>query len=71
MYRRAEAELGVDLSASLYVGDRLSDVLPALRTGGRGFLVRTGYGTAEALRAPAGIDVIDDLPALVRSLAES
>ena len=71
MYRRAEAELGVDLSASLYVGDRLSDVLPALRTGGRGYLVRTGYGAAEAALIPAGIEVIEGLPELVRSLQQS
>jgi len=71
LYRRAEAELGLDLDRSVYVGDRISDVLPALETGGRGFLVRTGYGAGEAARAPAGIEVVDDLPELVRVLQES
>lgn len=66
MYRQAEAALGLDLAASIYVGDRLRDVLPALATGGHGYLVRTGYGDAEAERVPPGIEVIDDLPALAR-----
>jgi D-glycero-D-manno-heptose 1,7-bisphosphate phosphatase len=68
MYRQAQEALGLDLAASIYAGDRLSDVLPALETGGAGYLVRTGYGTVEAERVPAGIEVIDDLPALARIL---
>lgn len=71
MYRTAAADLGLDLSASLYVGDRLSDVLPALRTGGRGYLVRTGYGTREAELVPPGIEVVDGLAELVQSLEGS
>jgi D-glycero-D-manno-heptose 1,7-bisphosphate phosphatase len=66
MYRQAEAALGVDLAASIYVGDRVRDVLPALQTGGAGYLVRTGHGADEAELAPAGIEVIDDLRALAR-----
>lgn len=68
LYRRAAEDLGLDLAASLYVGDRLSDVLPALETGGDAYLVRTGYGTDEARRVPPGISVIDrlaDLPPLL------
>lgn len=70
MYRQVEAELGVGLASSVYVGDRASDVLPALETGGRGFLVRTGYGAAEAVRIPSGIEVVDDLADLVRALGK-
>ncbi len=44
LHRRAAAELGLDLSRSLYIGDKASDVLPAAALGGRGILVRTGYG---------------------------
>jgi D-glycero-D-manno-heptose 1,7-bisphosphate phosphatase len=69
MHRRAAALLGIDLAASVYAGDRLRDVLPAVELGGRGFLVRTGYGADEAPGAPAGVQVIDDLPALARLLA--
>lgn len=39
LYERAAAELGLDLSRSLYVGDRWRDVAPALRAGGTGVLV--------------------------------
>lgn len=68
MYRAAEAELGLDLTASAFIGDRASDVLPAIATGGMGFLVRTGYGSAEEGRVPAGIEVVDDLAAVARAL---
>jgi D-glycero-D-manno-heptose 1,7-bisphosphate phosphatase len=67
MYAAAAAELGVDLARSIYVGDRVSDVQPALQTGGRGFLVRTGYGTSEAAIAPAGVVVVADVLAAARS----
>jgi D-glycero-D-manno-heptose 1,7-bisphosphate phosphatase len=61
MYRDAVRQLDLDASASLYIGDRVRDVLPALALGGRGFLVRTGYGSAEAAAAPAEVQVVDDL----------
>jgi D-glycero-D-manno-heptose 1,7-bisphosphate phosphatase len=69
MYREAAARLGVDLGASVYVGDRIKDVLPATELGGRGFLVRTGYGAAEAERVPPGVRVIEDLAELGGILA--
>ena len=56
MYRRAERNLAVDLANSVYVGDRLKDVLPALEFGGRGILLGTGYGNAEASGAPDWIE---------------
>ncbi|HEX6132350.1 MAG TPA: HAD-IIIA family hydrolase [Longimicrobiales bacterium] len=68
MYHTAAAALGVDLAASVYVGDRVKDVLPALATGGRGYLVRTGYGAAESRDAPPGVGVVDDLAGLARAL---
>lgn len=66
MYRAAAEQLGVDLAGSLYVGDRVKDVLPALRLGGRGCLVQTGYGADEAASLPAGVDTAADLAALAR-----
>ena len=69
LYRRAAADLELDLAVSLYVGDRVSDVLPALETGGSGYLVRTGRGEEEAARKPAGIRVIDSLADLPRILS--
>ena len=66
MYRTAAAELGVDLTASLYVGDRVKDVLPALRLGGRACLVQTGYGAEEAAALPAGVQTAADLSEFAR-----
>lgn len=67
MYTRAARDLGIALDASIYVGDRLKDVLPALATGGTGYLVLTGYGAAESAGAPEDIRVVDDLAAAARS----
>lgn len=61
LYRRAAAQLGLDLGRSLYIGDRLKDVEPAEVLGGRAFLVRTGYGEGEAPAAPLGVRVVADL----------
>lgn len=50
MFLRAAREHGIDLAASFYVGDRMRDVLPAARFGGRAILVRgpkTEIGEAE------------------------
>jgi len=63
MHRRAAAALGIDLGRSYYVGDKLTDVLPAVELGGRGILVRTGYGRDHEARVPGGTWVADDLRA--------
>ncbi len=63
MHRRAAAELGLDLAGSWYVGDKIKDVLPARELGGRGILVRTGYGREQEGAVPAGVRVVDDLRA--------
>jgi len=44
---RAIRELGVDGPASFTVGDRWLDIALARNIGGRGILVRTGYGAEE------------------------
>jgi D-glycero-D-manno-heptose 1,7-bisphosphate phosphatase len=71
MYLSAAEELDIDLAASIYAGDRVKDVLPALEFGGRGFLVRTGYGAEEERDVPDGVEVVDDLPQLARRLLGS
>jgi D-glycero-D-manno-heptose 1,7-bisphosphate phosphatase len=71
MYLSAAEELGIDVTASIYAGDRVKDVLPALELGGRGFLVRTGYGLEEERDVPAGVEVVDDLPQLAHRLLGS
>jgi D-glycero-D-manno-heptose 1,7-bisphosphate phosphatase len=63
MYETASRNLGVDLEHSVYVGDRVKDVLPALHFGGLGILVATGYGAGEAVGAPEGVLKAPDLAA--------
>lgn len=69
MYLRAEHDLGVDLARGLYIGDRISDVLPALRTGGRGVMV--GIAPDEYDKdLPPGCNVAPDLYAAVSMVLE-
>jgi D-glycero-D-manno-heptose 1,7-bisphosphate phosphatase len=60
-HRQAAQELGIDFARSLYVGDRLSDLLPARELGGRAMLVRTGYGQHHVSEAPTWVEIVDDL----------
>jgi len=54
MLRRAEAELGADLSRSWVIGDRHGDLQLAWNVGARGALVKSGYGLGELVYlAPA------------------
>lgn len=39
LYERAARDLGLDHARSLFVGDRIRDVLPTLSLGGRGILI--------------------------------
>jgi D-glycero-D-manno-heptose 1,7-bisphosphate phosphatase len=52
---RAVRELGVNPAQSFTVGDRWVDVALARNIGGRGVLVRTGYGADEEHRPPDGV----------------
>jgi D-glycero-D-manno-heptose 1,7-bisphosphate phosphatase len=62
MHLRAAAVLRIDPARSYYVGDKASDVLPAIELGGQGILVRTGYGQEHEATIPASTWVADDLP---------
>jgi D-glycero-D-manno-heptose 1,7-bisphosphate phosphatase len=44
LFQRAAADHRLDLAATWWVGDRLSDLLPAASLGGKGVLVETGEG---------------------------
>lgn len=63
MYERAVRELALEPTASWYVGDKITDVLPAKVMGGRGILVRTGYGRDHEEDLPHGVVAVDDLAA--------
>jgi D-glycero-D-manno-heptose 1,7-bisphosphate phosphatase len=61
MFREASQDLGLDPTQSVFVGDRVRDLLPALELGGEGVLVRTGYGKTEEENLPDVFHVADDL----------
>lgn len=70
MYRRAARDLDLDLARSWYVGDKPSDVEPALALGGRGVLVRTGYGRESEEHVPADVEVVDDVLGAARRIVD-
>lgn len=71
MYEAAALELGLDFEDSFFVGDKVTDVLPSLALGGRGILVRTGYGTSHESQLPEGVIAVDDLPAAAAEIVAS
>jgi len=64
---RAIGEFAIDPEQSFTVGDRWLDVALARTIGGRGVLVRTGYGADEARRPPDGLSA----DAVVNNLIEA
>lgn len=70
LFLQAAAELDLDLAASVFIGDRLRDVEPAARLGGRGLLVRTGHSAGESVPAGADVAVVADLAAAVARVVE-
>jgi D-glycero-D-manno-heptose 1,7-bisphosphate phosphatase len=71
MHRKAAEEHGLDVARSFFIGDKVSDVLPASALGGQGILVRTGYGSESEAHVPAGAWVVDDLAAAGRRILEA
>lgn len=66
MYHDAARNLDVDLAASVYIGDRVRDVLPAIALGGRGILVGTAASASEVEQVPDGVERVPDLLAAAR-----
>ena len=63
-YRTAAARFGIEFRDSVWVGDRITDLLPGTALGGRGILLRTGEGAHHAEEASGhGFPVVDDLSA--------
>ena len=69
---RAADDLGIDLTRSFVVGDKLSDVAVARSVGATGILVQTGYGATQAERAdcPRSAVVTADLMAATVRMIE-
>lgn len=61
MYHEAAARFALSLPDSIYVGDRIADVLAALQLGGRGYLVRTGHTLPPGAELPPRVKVAADL----------
>jgi D-glycero-D-manno-heptose 1,7-bisphosphate phosphatase len=55
MLLEAGREHDIDLARSFAVGDRWTDVEAGVRAGVRSILVRSGYGTTQISRPPAGV----------------
>jgi histidinol-phosphate phosphatase family protein len=49
LFEKASADLGIDLSSALFVGDRLRDIEPAARFGARGVLVPAATTPSEEI----------------------
>ena len=47
MFLKAAEDFNIDFSTSFSVGDKIRDLKPAKELGGRGILVKTGYGLEE------------------------
>ncbi len=63
-YRSAAARFGIEFRDSVWVGDRITDLLPGTALGGRGVLVLTGEGVRHAQEAGrGGFPVVEDLSA--------
>jgi len=55
MLHQAARDLGLDLTRSVVIGDRWTDVQLAGAVGGVGLLVKTGYGVTQVAAPPTGV----------------
>ncbi|MGH2521401.1 MAG: D-glycero-beta-D-manno-heptose 1,7-bisphosphate 7-phosphatase [Anaerolineales bacterium] len=73
LLQRAARDLGIDLAASVMIGDAITDMLAAQAVGARPILVRTGLGATQELShlgLPQVLRVPDLTAAIDRLLAE-
>ena len=63
LYQRAAADHGLHLARSWWIGDRLRDVLPAERFGGRGVLIGSAPANEPTDAAAGRFPVVRDLAA--------
>lgn len=74
LLERAADDLGLLLERSVMIGDKRIDAVAGREAGGRGVLVRTGYGREEERAgggAPVADRVCEDLPGAAEWLLES
>jgi D-glycero-D-manno-heptose 1,7-bisphosphate phosphatase len=78
MFKRASAEVGVNWTNGVYVGDKISDLKAAVKAKAKPVLVRTGYGeeTIKKLNTFANKDlkkqteIYDNLSQFAHSLVD-
>lgn len=66
----AASDLGIDLSRSFIVGDKLDDVQAGLTAGCMPLLVLTGHGEVNKDKVPEQTRICVDLPAAVRDICQ-
>jgi D-glycero-D-manno-heptose 1,7-bisphosphate phosphatase len=72
LIQKASEDLGFDLSGSIVIGDKASDIEMGCRVGALTMLVRTGYGAQVASERKVAPDyIVDDLPAAVGVIGRS
>jgi D-glycero-D-manno-heptose 1,7-bisphosphate phosphatase len=69
MLLQAASELGIDLTASWMIGDKLADVEAGIAAGCRSALVLTGYGSIEQKSLQPGARLFADLLAAAREIS--
>lgn len=70
LMRKAAQELSFELSESIVVGDKASDIEMGRQVGALTFLVRTGYGEKFAAEGALSVDhIVDDLAGVARIVA--
>jgi D-glycero-D-manno-heptose 1,7-bisphosphate phosphatase len=65
MLLSAAWQMHLDLTASIIIGDKLSDIEAGFAAGCTPYLVLTGFGAEEAVRVPDSVKRFVDLPAVV------
>ena len=73
LFRRAADEHDIDLTRSVYVGDRWRDVAPGIALGGRPILIADASTDPEERRRAEreGIEIVASLPAAVERILPS
>ena len=70
MLQRAAHELEADLASSWMIGDKMADVEAGRAAGCQTILVKTGYGSVEAVSAHKNQAVFDDFRAAASHIIE-
>ena len=67
LFERAAKELGIDLGKSIMVGDKASDIIPAIELGIKPFLVESRFTNNELKNwaSEHGVPLFRDLPQIV------